>query len=517
MLTDIGRYPRIWRSFALLAIAIVGIASTIASSSGGSGGTPPRATITSPPPDFESEDVEITVTGTASDETGIASVSVNGVNASSDDGFATWSALVSLVEGSNTLTVATLDTLGFSDPMAAQQNVTLTSAPPLAAVTFPPLNSFTDADSLTVTGTAADGTSDVASVEVNGVAATTTNGFATWQAVVPLTVGINTLTVSAVDSAGFADPAAAEVIVNVAADVSGNAVTFGDGYALALNGNRAYVVDFDADQLVEVDIDTGDKVIISDAATGNGPALFGPNGIALINGDTAALVSNFVPDELLSVTLAGGNRTIVSHANPTNDPKISPNVGAGPTLFGPSGIGLVDGNRVLVSNYAADEIMEVILLNGDRTIISADGTQGGGPPFLQPDGIVMETSSRAIVTDALAGAVFAVDITSGDRTIVSDSSTGTGPSFVRPVGIILDNSGRFAVVADYDANLLLSINVVSGDRRIMSDANSNVGTGPAFIFPAGIALDVANNRAVVSGGNLVVVELGSGDRVVVGQ
>jgi len=535
MLTDIERYPRIWRSIALLAIAIVGIASTIASSSGGSGGTPPSATITSPPPDFESEDVTITVTGTASDETGVASVSVNGVNASSDDGFATWSALVSLAEGSNTLTVATLDTLGFSDPMAAQQNVRLTSAPPLATVTFPPLNSFSDADSLTVTGTATDSRSDIASVEVNGVAATTTDGFATWQAEVPLTgnaaneLTANTLTVSTIDSAGFGDPAAAEVSVNVAADVSGNGVTFGDGYAIALNGIRAYVVDFDTDQLVEVNIDTGVSAIISDVVTGNGPDLFGPNGIALVDGGTAALVSNFVPDELLSVALAGGNRTIVSHANPTNDPEISPNVGAGPTLFGPSGIGLVDGTRVLVSNYAADEIMEVILLNGDRTILSADGTQGGGPPFLQPDGIAMDTANnRILVTDALVDAVFSVNLVTGDRDIISNIlEAGTCKSFYNPksdvtldpnpVGIMLDPSGDFVRVTDYDANLLLRVTLADGDCSIFSDANSNVGTGPAFIFPAGIALDAANNRAVVSGGNLVVVELGSGDRVVVGQ
>jgi hypothetical protein len=362
-------------------------------------------------------------------------------------------------------------------------------------------------------------------VQVNGEDATTTDGFATWRAVVPLTMGeANALTVATVDGAGFTDPAAAVVTVNVMADVSGERFEyFGDGYAVALDGNRAFVVDFDNDQLVEVNIDTGVKVIISDATKGGGPDLFGPNGIALINGGIDALVTNFVPDELLLVAVGGGDRTIVSHANPNDDPKISPNVGAGPTLFGPSGIGLVDGARVLVSNYAADEIMDVNLVNGDRTILSADRSPdecldcGSGPAFLQPDGIVMESTNRAIVTDALVGAVFAVNLTTGDRTIVSGSSTGNGPLFVRPVGIILDNADNRALVADYDANLLLSVDMTSGNRTIFSDANSNVGTGPAFIFPAGIALDAANNRAVVSGGNLVVVELGSGDRVIVGR
>ena len=522
MLINIERFSPIWRGFALLVVAIVGIASTIASSSGGSGGTPPNVTITSPPPDSETDDPILTVTGTASDETGVAGVTVNGINADpGNNDFATWSAVVTLDEGLNRLTVAAVDSLGFADQTAAEQDVTLTSVPPLVTVSFPPAHSFSDADSLTVTGTATDARSDVASVEVNGVAATSTDGFATWQAVVPLTVGLNTLTVSAADSSGSEDPNAAEVEVTVAADVSGNAVTFGDGYAIALNGNLAYVVDFDRDQVVEVNIDDGITRIVSDSVTGNGPDIFGPNGIALINGNTTALVSNFVPDEMLSVDLAGGDRAIVSHANPSNDPKISPNVGAGPTLFGPSGIGIVDDSHVLVSNYAADEIIEVILPSGDRTILSADGTRGDGPRFLQPDGIAVGTSGKAFVTDALKGAVFSVDFTTGngtggDRAIISDGATGSGPSFVRPVGIILDDANNRAIVTDYDVNLLLSVGMSNGDRRVFSDANSNVGTGPAFIFPAGIALDAANNRAVVSGGNLIVVEMGSGDRVIVG-
>jgi hypothetical protein len=522
MLINIGRFSPIWRGFALLVVAIVGIASTIASSSGGSGGTPPTVTITSPPPDFETTDPILTVTGTASDETGITRVTVNGIKANSNNGFATWSAVVTLDEGLNSLRVAAVDSLGFADQTAAEQDVTLTSVPPLVTVSFPPAHSFSDADSLTVTGTATDARSDVASVKVNGVAATSTDGFATWQAAVPLTVGPNTLTVSAADSSGSEDPNAAEVEVTVAADVSGNAVTFGDGYAIALNGNLAYVVDFDADQLVEVNIDNGVSRIVSDSVIGNGPDIFGPNGIALINGGTAALVSNFVPDEMLSVDLAGGHRAIVSHANPSNDPKISPNVGAGPTLFGPSGIGVINNSRVLVSNYAADEIIEVILQNGDRTILSADGTQGNGPPFSQPDGIAVGTSGLAYVTDALEGAVFSVDMTTGngtrgDRVILSGGAVGSGPVFVRPVGIILDDANNRAIVTDYDANLLLSVGMNNGNRSILSDANSNVGSGPAFIFPAGIAFDVANNRAVVSGGNLIVVELGSGDRVIVGR
>jgi DNA-binding beta-propeller fold protein YncE len=182
-----------------------------------------------------------------------------------------------------------------------------------------------------------------------------------------------------------------------------------------------------------------------------------------------------------------------------------------------------------VSNFAADEIIDVNLVNGEREILSADGTQGIGPAFLQPDGIAMDTANnRILVTDSLVDAVFSVNLTTtklGDRKIISNIvATGACMSFYdgnqlnpNPVGIVLDSSGDFVLVTDYDANLLLRVRLADGDCSIFSDANSNIGTGPAFIFPAGIALDAANNRAVVSGGNLVVVELGSGDRVIVGR
>lgn len=513
MLHEIGRYPRALRVLAVLVIAIIGLLSTIASSSGGSGGTPPAATITFPSPGFETSELSLTVTGTASDETGVAAVSVNGQNASSDDGFATWQVVVELTEGANTLTVATLDTLGFSSLNAAEVVVNVLSSAPLATVTFPPRNSFSDADSVTVTGTATDVSSGVESVTVNGVEATTGDEFATWRAeAVPLSAGANTLTVETVDIRGFADPAAAEVVVNVAADVSGNAVTFGDGYAVALDGNRAYVLDFDNDQLVRVNVNTGADSIISDAATGSGPALSGPDGIALINGGTTALVSNFLPDELLSVDLAGGGRSRLSSA--------SQNVGSGPTLFGPSGIGIVDATLAVVSNYAADDVMTVDRASGDRTVLSGDGTRGAGPGFLQPDGIAMDSANnRILVTDALVGAVIAVDLTTGDRTIVSDNDTvGTGPDFVNPVGIVLLDFAAALLVADRGANLLWAVNLANGDRVIFSDANTNnKGEGPSFSSPTGIALDMVNNRVVVSGQNLVVVELVSGDRVIVGQ
>jgi hypothetical protein len=71
--------------------------------------TPPTRTITSPANGTTVPTSTITVAGTASDESGIASVTVNGILAS---GTTSWSAEVTLIEGENMITVVATDNAG---------------------------------------------------------------------------------------------------------------------------------------------------------------------------------------------------------------------------------------------------------------------------------------------------------------------------------------------------------------------------------------------------------------------
>jgi hypothetical protein len=432
-------------------ISVIAIASTIGSgSSGGSGGAPPIATINFPPPVSSTNASTITVTGTASDETGVASVSVNGKNASSTDG--------------------------------------------------------------------------------------STDGFTTWRVTnVPLVPGRNTLTVSTVDTLGIADSSAATAVVTVAADLTGFGTQFADGYAVALDSSRAFVSDFDSDELVAVNIDTGSttgiSVIISSATTGMGPDFDGPGGTVLVNGLTAVLVVNYEQDELLNVDLVSGNRAIVSDST----------TGMGPILFGPIGLALVDATSALVTNNATDELMSVDLTNGNRSVVSAFGV-GTGPEFIAPEGVTMDSANnRALVTDSLNNSLTAVTLADGNRTIISANANptgmpptpevGTGPNFDYPIGVVLDNANNRALVVNNFSNLIIAVDLLTGDRTVFSNANTipgdpmaippelpaiAVGTGPALDFASGIALD-SKDSAFVSGDKLWAVELGSGDRVIVGD
>ncbi len=76
------------------------------------------------------------------------------------------------------------------------------ATPPAVAITSPATGTTTAATSITVTGTSSDALSGVASVKVNNVAVTTSNGFATWTATVPLGFGTHAITATATDNAG---------------------------------------------------------------------------------------------------------------------------------------------------------------------------------------------------------------------------------------------------------------------------------------------------------------------------
>ena len=84
-----------------------------------------------------------------------------------------------------------------------------TSAP-TAHISFPPPVSATEGGSVTLRGTTSDA-SEVTVVRVNGVDATSTDNFATWDATVDLSPGLNTLTVETGDIALNGAPAAASV------------------------------------------------------------------------------------------------------------------------------------------------------------------------------------------------------------------------------------------------------------------------------------------------------------------
>ena len=88
-------------------------------------GLAPVATITFPGAAALLTSGRVTVRGTAQSQHAITGVAVNGVPATSTDGFATWEATLALPPGTSSLMVSTEDMLGHTDGAAAKATVTV--------------------------------------------------------------------------------------------------------------------------------------------------------------------------------------------------------------------------------------------------------------------------------------------------------------------------------------------------------------------------------------------------------
>ena len=376
-------------------------------------------------------------------------------------------------------------------------------ASPSVALTFPPPVSSTDAESITVRGTASD-LNGVGEVRVNGVLASTTDGFATWQADVPLANGMNTLTVAASDSHGNTNTRAAEARIE-----SQPLLLWPTAIAVDPSSPLAFLLD-SGPSVKSVDLMSGARAIVSDALHGTGPPLSGGRGIALDGGRALVASSQnfggFVIASVIAVDPMSGDRTIVSDDT----------LGMGPSFGLLLGI-TVDGDRALVTSHlpmvsGSGAVVAVDLVSGDRTILSG-ATAGSGPGLRTPEGIVVD-GGRALVLDRSLTALVAVDLASGDRTIVSDASTGTGPVF-SPYQKAITLDGDRALVVDGGLDAIIAVDLVNGDRTFL-------GIPPAEpVIPnlTAIALDVTDGTRVLVThvGHRAVqgVDLASGERTFV--
>ena len=127
---------------------------------------------------------------------------------------------------------------------------------PEATILFPPAQSLSESDTVTVRGTARSD-NEITVVRVNGVDATTSDSFATWEATVPLNLGINTLTVETGDINNNQSSNAASVTVD-----SGPLMEPPAGLALDLANNRMLTVDELRGQLIAIDLDSAARSVI---------------------------------------------------------------------------------------------------------------------------------------------------------------------------------------------------------------------------------------------------------------
>jgi hypothetical protein len=386
------------------------------------------------------------------------------------------------------------------DPGGRTQAVPVSGAP-LATIMFPPARGLTDIDSITVRGVAAD-VNGVAAIRVNGVPATTSDGYATWQAVVPLAHGNNTIVVESEDTLGNIDPDAATTSVQL----SRNRLRTASALGWDPVGERFVVADNGLQALLAVDSVTGARTVLSSASTGTGNPLDYMTSLAWDPVRGQMLVGDWGQHAVVAVDLGTGDRTVIA----------SESVGTGPVIATPYAVTWDPvRNRALVVDADVDALLAVDLDTGVRTVISDDST-GNGPALLGVNGAAWDPwRERLLVVDEAWPALMAVDVVTGNRTMVSDASTGSGPGFVRPHELTLDPMGQRAIVSDLDADALFAVDLVTGDRTVLS--NQGTGVGPRLIQPTALAWDPLHDRVINHDDyydSLFAVQPVSGDRSV---
>jgi len=356
---------------------------------------------------------------------------------------------------------------------------------PTVRIVFPTPVSYSDGAELHVRGTAQDA-NGVTNLRVNGVAATTTDAFAHWAAVLPLATGDNTLVVEATDGAGNVSPSAAQArvgnrgaVMNAPEDIAFDAVT-----------QRVYVADREQRAIFAVRATDGVTSVVSDATRGSGVVLQQPWGITLDG--ARALVTDTSADSLVAVDLASGNRTLLSASPNDNSRRLSSAVAYHAA-----------SQRAFVATLNAT-ILAIDLANGGTRTVFTDFTDGQGLGYtdvMYVNGLVVDPSTnpaRLLAADQSGKKIYAIDLASGNRTVVSANDVGTGPAFRGPRQMAIDAARHRLLVADLGGTSaeggLLAVDLATGDRTVLDSGTGELSLGSAH----GLALDAANDHVFVA-------------------
>ena len=245
--------------------------------------------------------------------------------------------------------------------------------------------------------------------------------------------------------------------------------------------------------------------MLSTNILGTGPQ-FGnrdPTGIAT-EIDGRILLNESTLNAVMTVDPVTGNRTILSDATH----------GTGPTITAPQGILVVPSIRTLL-NRTADHRSNWLSCCGStlwpqfkrsQRMNSKIGFLLAGllPAFtafphlaraaaLAPGDVVISTQIGPAANNDHGLVV--VDPVTGNRTIVSDNNIGTGPDFTNPTGVAIEPDGSL-LVSDLEgiSGTIFRVDPTTGDRTVVSSSSD-------FYYPYGI---------VETGGTIYVATSGLG-------
>jgi sugar lactone lactonase YvrE len=395
-------------------------------------------------------------------------------------------------------------------------------AAPTAQILFPPPVSMTEGNTILVRGSAIDEFSTIKSVKVNGVLATTTDGFKNWQASVPLldssetitSTTENTIVVATEDDGGNKSTDAAHVAIRQAQlnitsfpdSDNGFRYVFGMVVDKANGKNRLLVNDQDY-KIKSVDLNTSKRTIFFsdfDACNFTAISLNSPAGrvyascyenkiydFDLLDSskyevhesplyeNVTSMLWSPITNKLVTVSFETG-AVIMADQTLSNQSVLSDARKSVPNTLNPinqSFAGIVydkSRNRYLVSDFSQQAIFAVDPTSGERTLFSSNSV-GNGPKFGEVgvgylSGLAIDDENdRLLASDALSGNLFWIDLSTGDRTLLSaGDSTNRFNKLNESYFVTIFDSNSYAFVSDYSIWGIYAVDLVTGHRVVFT-------------------------------------------------
>ncbi|WP_445361141.1 Ig-like domain-containing protein [Microbulbifer sp. EKSA005] len=274
-----------------------------------------------------------------------------------------------------------------------------------------------------------------------------------------LTVVVDSSIAAEIDLQNGNRTIAAEFIPPASARVRPSAIVPDD------SGQYAYIFDESSDELIKLDLESGEFESISASGIGEGPAFSG--GVEAMELDATNNRMVLLQDTgLVSVDIDSGDREVISDNN----------TGTGPSFDSANGLALdLTNNRAFVSDYGTGGIWQVELTTGEiSTFVSS---VNGGTADMDPHDVVLDTIGNRLLVGTRSGNLVAIDMDDFSQSILSSGKgcdsdcRGDGIEVESLSSMAIDTEGRRLFAYDGGSNGVQGVVVIdlrSGQRALAS-------------------------------------------------
>lgn len=267
--------------------------------------------------------------------------------------------------------------------------------------------------------------------------------------------------------------------------------------------NRLIVSSAGVDDVIAVDIATGERSLLISNGIGAGTSLVRPEQLEVTSDDKFAYVldgRDMAPDTLFKIDLRTGNRTVVADFSAYNN-------------RGTAGLALDEPNkRIFVALGLTIGVVD--LATGTHQIIaSADVGLGVTMETLDSISEIIYDgkNNRLLVSSVHKDFVLAIDPITFKRSVLFDSTIGTGATLNGIAAMTLDNEGKNLYLSNVNGDStvsILSINMETGDRRFVLDkcVDKNGFSHTIDSYMNALEWDNQKNRLFISDYNEILVQ-----------